>query len=129
MNPWLAGGGLAALALACVALAWRAISAANDAKKARGDQAEEAELRGKADLALEAEKIAHAQVAEQLKATAGELADVRQRYEARLTELREDIKRLEEDLDACSTPGARAARLERLLSIAAPGGAGAGPPS
>lgn len=127
MNAWLAGGGLAALALACVALAWRAISAANDARKARSEKSDESDARKDAELKLESEKIAHGQVADQLKKTVGELVDTRQRYEARLAELRDEIARLEEDLNACSTPGARAARVERLLSIAAPGGAGRPP--
>lgn len=71
MNAWLAGGGIAALALACVALAWRAISASGDrariAEAAARDIGAANDRAKDAELALESEQIAHGQVAEQLK--------------------------------------------------------------
>ncbi len=127
MNPWLGGGAIAGLAIAVAVMAWRMVGMARDRAAAREEAGAERESRGASDLALEAEKIGRAKDVEEAKRLAGELADTRERYEARLTELRANVAELEEDLDACSTPGARAARLEQLLSIAAPGGAGTPP--
>ena len=110
--------------VACIALAWRAISAGRRAEAAIAERGVVAGQAKDSALKLEAEQIAHKQVAEQLLRLAGEYTDTKQRYEARLAELREGIRTLEVDLEACTTPGARAARLERLLSTASPGGAG-----
>jgi len=122
---YLLGGSTAALAIAVVVLAWRAISAANGAASAREDTVVERIARGKAELDLESERIGHAQTADGARRTAKELAETTERYEARLAELRADISKLEGDLEACTTPGSRAAVLGRMLERAAPGGAGA----
>lgn len=123
MTYVLAGVSVVAL-LACVALAWRALSAGRRAEEAEEIKGEALSLAKDSELKLEAEKIAHHQVAEQLRKTAAECADMKQRYEARLAEIREQVHTLEVDLEACTTPGARASRLERMLSTASAGGAG-----
>lgn len=53
---------------------------------------------------------------EKLKETAKDFADYKRRTEDQLDALRGDIEDLEDDLETCNTPGARRARLERLLS-------------
>lgn len=52
----------------------------------------------------------------QLAETSRELVEYKVRGRAQLRALREDIEKLEADLEICTTPGARRTRLERLLS-------------
>jgi predicted secreted protein len=54
-----------------------------------------------------------------LTKTAENFTDYKRRTEDQLAALRGDIEELEDDLEKCTAPGARRARLERLLSKAA----------
>jgi TolA-binding protein len=60
----------------------------------------------------------------QLRETAQQLASHQERTKQQLADLRMDIAELEHDLEQCTTPGSRRARLERLLSKAADGANG-----
>lgn len=94
------GGGMAALALVIVVLGLRLSGAKSDASKA--DQARLVAI-------------------SQLEGLAREYGSHQKRTEARMEALRKDIKELENDLETCTTPGARRERLRRLLSKAATG--------
>ncbi len=67
--------------------------------------------------ALDADQKRHA-VEKQLQETAREFATYKDRTRQQLGAIRADITELEQDLDQCTTPGARRSRLERLLSKA-----------
>jgi len=64
----------------------------------------------------------------QFQETAREFAVYRSRTKLQLAALRQDIEELESDLEKCTLPGSRRARLERLLSKAADRENGGHPP-
>ncbi len=74
-------------------------------------------LSKESDKRKDAQVRAH-QLETQFSETSKEFARYKRDAMAQLSELRDDIKQLEADLDGCTAPGARKQRLERLLSKA-----------
>jgi len=120
---WVAVSGYAVAALVAVGAWLHAIRMAGKREELEAKLTATRALVTTNDTTLNRESVARHNLEQQLQQTSREFQDAKNRHADQLREVRQDVANLETDLAKCIAPGARRARLNRLLEKLSPRGA------